>query len=436
MEASSVYGRLSFVPSSYTKRNNERSYDVKLRTAGAGTLQNFALYTLCGTFLYAVCAGFRDNYGIMLPYIVEWSGIPYSTLSFVIALGQLFFGLMQPVFGLLALRTSARAVLWTGSLMMLAGLLLIPLSASAPLLTLALGILLPSGTAAASFGIIMSCISPRLSPHQAHISSGFVASGIGIGICVLSPAIQSTIAAHGLTGAIWFLTMPALLLIPVSAVITKPLPEKKRAGISTGAGKSATDLFREAFRSSTYRRLGFGFFTCGFHMALIQTHLFSQLTAFGVSEKAASYALSVYGIGAIAGAVGSGAASARFAIPRILGGLYSSRCLWIGLLLLPLPQSVLFAVIFMLGLTGVATVAPTSGLVNKLFGPVHLATLFGFVYLIHQIGAFCSAWSGGLCLSFTGSYSGIWYAAIALCLAAGLACFGIQKLAGPERTGR
>lgn len=69
---------------------------MKLRTAGAGTLQNFALYTLCGTFLYAVCAGFRDNYGIMLPYIVEWSGIPYSTLSFVIALGQLFFGLMQP----------------------------------------------------------------------------------------------------------------------------------------------------------------------------------------------------------------------------------------------------------------------------------------------------------------------------------------------------
>ena len=80
MEASSVYGRLSFVPSSYTKRNNERSYDVKLRTAGAGTLQNFALYTLCGTFLYAVCAGFRDNYGIMLPYIVESVSYTHLTL--------------------------------------------------------------------------------------------------------------------------------------------------------------------------------------------------------------------------------------------------------------------------------------------------------------------------------------------------------------------
>ena len=287
---------------------------MKLRTAGAGTLQNFALYTLCGTFLYAVCAGFRDNYGIMLPYIVEWSGIPYSTLSFVIALGQLFFGLMQPVFGLLALRTSARAVLWTGSLMMLAGLLLIPLSASAPLLTLALGILLPSGTAAASFGIIMSCISPPLPTSGAHF----------IRLCRfghrhrhLRPFSGDPVyhrrswpdrcdlvsddagaAAHSRVGG-----------------DNQPLPEKKRAGISTGAGKSATDLFREAFRSSTYRRLGFGFFTCGFHMALIQTHLFSQLTAFGVSEKAASYALSVYGIGAIAGAVGSGAASARFAYP-------------------------------------------------------------------------------------------------------------------------
>lgn len=393
-----------------------------------GSLHTLALYTLCGTFLYAVCAGFRDNYGIMLPYIVEWSGIPYAVVSFVIALGQLFFGLMQPVFGLLALRTSARTVLCLGILMMLAGLLLIPLSASAPILTLALGILLPSGTAAASFGIIMSCISARLTPRQSSISSGFVASGIGIGICILSPVIQTVIAAHGLTGAIRFLTVPVLLLIPVAMALTRPFPAEARAQNSIGAKESTADLFRDAFRSTAYRRLAFGFFTCGFHMALIQTHLFSQLTTFGVSEKAASYGLSVYGLGVITGAIGSGAASLRFAMSRILGGLYTSRCLWIGLLLLPLPLPGLFAVIFMLGLTGVATVAPTSGLVNKLFGPVRLATLFGFVYLIHQIGAFCSAWSGGLCLKFTGSYSGIWYADIVLCLLAGLACFSIREI--------
>ncbi len=395
-------------------------------TSGQGTLtRTFLLYTACGTFLYAICAGFRDNYGIMLPYIVDWSGIPYSTVSFIIALGQLFFGLMQPVFGLLALRTSARFVLCLGILMMLTGLLLIPASSSAFMLTLALGILLPSGTAAASFGIIMSCIGPRLTPRQAHISSGFIAAGIGISICVLSPVMQSIIASKGLSGAIFSLSIPILLLIPVSLWVTRT--DGGQQAKTTRSTESAAALFREGFRNPAYRRLTFGFFTCGFHMAMIQTHLFSQLTTFGVTEKAAAYALSVYGLGVIAGSVGSGMACARFPMSRILGWLYSSRCLWVVLLLLPLPLPALFAVIFMLGMTGVATVAPTSGLVNKLFGPMRLATLFGFTYLVHQIGAFCSAWAGGLCLKFTGTYSGIWYADIALCLFAGLACLSIRE---------
>ena len=94
--------------------------------------------------------------------------------------------------------------------------------------------------------------------------------------------------------------------------------------------------------------------------------------------------------------------------------------------LLPLPYWALFAVIFCLGLTGVATVAPTSNLIGSLFGARRLATLFGFTYLLHQIGAFCSAWSGGLCLRYTGDYVGIWYADIVLCLLAGAACLTIR----------
>ena len=99
----------------------------------------------------------------------------------------------------------------------------------------------------------------------------------------------------------------------------------------------------------------------------------------------------------------------------------------LALLLLPLPVPVLFAVIFMLGATGPATLAPTAGMVHKLFEPARLATLLGFVYFIHQIGAFTSAWSGGLCRSLTGSYSGIWYADIVLCLCASLACLSIRE---------
>lgn len=389
----------------------------------------FVLYTACGMFLYAVCAGFRDNYGIMLPHIAAWSGLSYATVSFVIALGQLFFGLMQPVFGVLALRRSARSALLIGIGMMLTGLWLIPVSRSAWLLTLALGVLLPSGTAAASFGIIMGCVGPRLTPGQAHVSSGIIAAGIGVSICALSPLMQAIIAAKGLGGAILALSVPILLLIPLSLWLTKGADERAADEKSGEARQPVFALFREALRDSAYRRLTFGFFTCGFHMALIQTHLFSQLQTpqFGVSARAAAWALSVYGIGVIMGSVGSGMACARFPLSRILGLLYSSRVIWVILLLLPLPLPALFCVILMLGMTGVATVAPTSGLVNKLFGPRRLAALFGFAYLVHQIGAFASAWAGGLFLKFTGGYGGVWLADIALCLAAGIACFSIRK---------
>ncbi len=397
------------------------------------SLRTLLLYTACGTFLYAICAGFRDNYGIMLPYIVGSSGMPYATVSFVIALGQLLFGAMQPVFGLLALRRGARCSLWLGAAMMLVGLWLIPFSASTPMLTLALGVLLPSGTAAASFGMIMGLISPRVGTGQAHAASGFVAAGIGMGICLLSPVIQAVIAAHGLFNAVFVLTGPLLALFPVSWLLTRGPGTPGSYTADSSLYKAVPprvgvwEMFREAFQSGTYRRLTLGFFTCGFHMALIQTHLFSQLTSFGVAEQAAAYGLSVYGIGVVCGGVGSGQACARFSMSQVVGWLYASRCLWVALLLMPLPLPALFVVIFLLGATGPATLAPTGGLVQQLFGPARLATLFGFVYLVHQIGAFCSAWAGGLCRQLTGGYAGVWYMDIVLCLVAALACWSIRE---------
>lgn len=393
----------------------------------AASTRALIAYTACGTFLYAVCAGFRDSYGVLLPYIVAHTGIPYAIISFILALGQLCFGLMQPVFGLLALQTSNRFVLCTGAVMMFTGLLTIPFCTSAPALAFALGILLPSGTAAASFGIIMSCISPRLSECQGHTAGGFVAAGIGISICVLAPMLQSMVAGSGLFGAIAFLGCPILLLVPVSVWVSRGAQGKAGERDICQPCEHVADIFREALANPSYLCVGLAFFTCGFHMAMIQTHLFSQLTTFGVTEQAASYALSVYGLGVIAGAVGSGMACNKLSMSVVLAGLYGSRCLWVALLLLPLPMPGLFGVVFLLGLTGVATVPPTSGLIKNFFGSARLGTLFGLVYFAHQIGAFVSAWAGGLCLKFTGGYSGVWLADILLCMLAAIVCRCVRE---------
>lgn len=384
-------------------------------------MRNFILYTAYGTFIYAICAGFRDNYGIMLPYLVEDSGLNYAAVSFVIALGQLFFGLMQPVFGYLSLRKSPLLSLVLGVALMLGGLLLMPYCRSLWSLGITLGILLPSGTAAASFGILMSCITPRIQEAKSQLSAGIVASGIGIGICVLSPVIQGALARYGVARAISILAILVALIVPAAILLTRGGPRLK---MRERALPFAAILLM-GLKNSPYCRVAFAFFTCGFHMALIQTHLFSQLTLYGLPGNVAAWGLSIYGLGVIAGSVGSGALGARYSMSRVLGGIYASRIIWVALLLLSSGPIAIFGVIFMLGATGVATLAPTAGIITRIFGAAIMPTLFGVAYVLHQIGAFASAWCGGICYQLTSGYSAIWMVDMLLCLLAALAVFSI-----------
>lgn len=55
-----------------------------------------------------------------------------------------------------------------------------------------------------------------------------------------------------------------------------------------------------------------------------------------------------------------------------------------------------------------------------------VATLIGFLFLGHQIGAFLSAWLGGLLFDQTGSYVTIWIIDVALCAFASIMSFRIR----------
>lgn len=389
----------------------------------AGRPVNFILYTAYGIFIYAICAGFRDTYGIMLPYISAEQNFSFASVSFVIAFGQLCFGFMQPLFAYFALLFSSRAVFLTGAAFILGGLALILLADNLLLLLLALGIMLPSGTASASFGLLMNSVAPKLSLDARQLASGIVASGIGVSICLLSPVIQRRFASQGLYAGILFLGLLAALLFPVSLLLTRKDKRRQRSKAAPGFGS----ILKLGFASPAYRLLIFAFFTCGIHMALIQTHLFSQLRAFGIADQLAAYGLSVYGLGVIGGATLAGAACARFPMAVILAILIGSRMIWAGALLFPLPALAIFIDIFMLGVTGVATLTPVSGLVNRIFGAAIMPTLFGMAYVIHQIGAFFSAWGGGICFQLSGNYAIVWSADVLLSFLATLACVAILK---------
>ena len=73
-----------------------------------------------------------------------------------------------------------------------------------------------------------------------------------------------------------------------------------------------------------------------------------------------------------------------------------------------------------IGLLWLSTVPLTYGVVAQIFGPRYTATLFGFVFFSHQLGASLGVWLGGYLFAATGSYATVWWMTVALALFAAL----------------
>lgn len=132
---------------------------MKERQAGRFSVF-FVVLAVC--LVYALGGGIRSNYGLMRSAIAGASGVDYAGISFVLAAAQLAFGVMQPVFGALALKTSNVFVLLGGAAMAVLGLVLTPLCRGTWALLLCFGILMPAGLGAFSFGLIMGGVTPLL----------------------------------------------------------------------------------------------------------------------------------------------------------------------------------------------------------------------------------------------------------------------------------
>ena len=73
-----------------------------------------------------------------------------------------------------------------------------------------------------------------------------------------------------------------------------------------------------------------------------------------------------------------------------------------------------------IGFLWLGTVPLTNGLVGQIFGVRYVSTLFGIVFLSHQVGSFLGVWLGGYLFDLTGSYALVWIGSIALGVVAAL----------------
>lgn len=287
------------------------------------------------------------------------------------------------------------------------------------------GFLMPTGFGALSFGIIMGAVTPALGEKTAAAVSGVINASSGMGSVVLSPIINLMLESSGLWGCMIALTIPTVCLIPVSIWLSRA---RKTDVIEKDETITIKQMLKTAFTTKSYYLLIFAFFTCGFHMAIIETHLFSNMTSAGIADSTASYLFSFYGITTMLGSVITGALGSRFRMKWIAGITFVSRLFIIGgFLLLPKTVITFAAFAMLLGLTGTATVPPVSGMTSKLFGSACLGTLFGILFVSHQLGSFFSSWLGGISITVTESYTAIWLVSGVLALLAGCACFMVKE---------
>jgi predicted MFS family arabinose efflux permease len=209
---------------------------------------------------------------------------------------------------------------------------------------------------------------------------------------------------------------------------TSNAPTQASGGVDAAPGITLREQLRIASRDSNYIYLNLGFFTCGFHVAFLVTHLPGEIQNCGLPATVASLSLALIGLFNVAGSVGAGLLGQRYRMKHLLALIYGSRAVMIGIYLL-MPKTALNSYLFAagMGLTWLATVPPTSGIVSKLYGVRFLGTLFGLTLVSHQIGAFLGAWLGGLAMARFHSYQWIWFADMALAAAAALINLPIRE---------
>lgn len=364
--------------------------------------------------------GVRQSFGLMMQPVGSELGISREAFGFAIALQNLLFGLVQPFIGAAADRFGTRPTLIGGSLLYIAGLVLAASASGAHSLGLALGVMVGMALSATTFVVVLSAVGRVVPEAQRSLAFGLVTAGGSLGQFAVVPLAQGLIGAIDWRMALWILAG----LIALIAALAYGLPGRPRRGEAAPVieGPELGLALRLAARQPHYWLLNGGFFVCGFHVAFVGTHLPAYLVDGGLSPAVGAWALALIGLFNIAGSWLFGLWGGRHSRTGLLAALYFARAVAITLFLwLPLSpaSALLFSAAF--GFLWLGTVPLTSGVVAGMFGLRQLSTLYGIVFLSHQVGAFLGAWWAGRLFDASGSYDAIWWTSVALALlAAGL----------------
>lgn len=370
--------------------------------------------------------GVRASFGLFLEPMTASRGWSRETFALAMAWQNLAWGIGTPFAGALADRFGARVVMVAGALLYAAGVIGMGAAESALMLSLSGGLLAGTGVALTSFSIALAAIARVTNPAQRPMALGLGTAAGSLGQVLFSPFSHAVIAGYGWPMALVVIAASALAIAPLALLL--PRADARAMSPSAHAEQSLGASLLEAAGHRGYVLLTLGFFVCGFHVAFISVHFPAYIRDLGLSSAAGAWALALLGLFNIAGSIIAGIAGQRFSKRTSLCWIYALRALVItALLLAPVGELTIYLFSAAMGLLWLSTVPLTTGIVAQVFGVRFMATLFGIVFLSHQIGGFLGIWLGGRIFDATGSYEPMWWAGVALSVVATLVHWPIDE---------
>ena len=374
---------------------------------------------IAGCVILMLGFSIRASFGVFQIPIAEEFGWLRADFSMAIAIQNLAWGIGQPFFGAIAERFGDRRAIVAGALLYAAGLVLSSFAVT-PGQHWLLEILVGFGIAGTGFGVILAIVGRAASAENRSLALGIATAAGSAGQVFGAPVAEALLQVFP-----WQTVFVIFAGVILCSLFALPFIRSPKLATKQELEESLGTVLKRAFTDPSYVLIFLGFFSCGYQLAFVTAHFpafvtemcgaidpSGMLAGMGITTTSAlgAISISVIGLANIFGTITAGWLGKTYSKKYLLAGIYVGRTVAAALfIMVPMtPASVLLFSLVM-GALWLATVPLTSGLVAHIYGLRYMGTLYGFVFLSHQLGSFLGVWLGGMMYDLTGNYTTVWW---------------------------
>ena len=384
------------------------------------TISKKALITLIAASIVVIISlGIRQTFGLFYFDFNTDLDISISHFGFVMGLQLLLWGVFSPLFGVITDKYGGAVAIFIGFAFYLIGVLLFYSGYNTGgYFTLTIGVMIGIGLGSTAIGIPVSVVAKHFPASNRTIATGIVTCAGSVGYFVSPLLVRYSLVETGWENTLLYFSLLLGLGLLVALFVSTP---KIPVGVNQDNNQTAIEALKEAFANKSFIYLTLGFFVCGWHIALVATHIPTYMADKGLPDWTPAMVLALIGVFNMAGTITSGYLATRYSKKKILSAIYLLRGVSI-IYFIFLPPSIFNSVVFgvTFGFLWLSTVPPTNGIVAHIFGTKYVGLLYGIVFVSHQIGSFLGAYLGGVFYELNGNFDYAWYGSIALSIFAGL----------------